>query len=144
MREEQEDFEVKLSFVTLSDDNNTLLLNGNRKYKISLPDNFNDILLPKEQHEVVSLLIVKGCSDFKVDYVSDENITNCAKEVMQFKRERAISAFNNTKLQEKQQEEERKERIRQKAVATRIASRLPSSLVNSDDGNGKDGGKEDE
>jgi hypothetical protein len=87
----QEDYEPKLSFVSLDDDNKTILLNGEAKYFVALPVNISrkNAAIKKD---IIEKLILDGCDKFKVDYVSEDNINNRAKEVVDQLYERPRAA----------------------------------------------------
>jgi replicative DNA helicase Mcm len=87
-QEEAEDFEFKLSFVTLSDDNTMILLNGKPEYAVLLPDNITRGNAASKM-DIIQKLILDGCDKFKGDYVSEENIKNRGKEVVDQFYERA-------------------------------------------------------
>jgi DNA replicative helicase MCM subunit Mcm2 (Cdc46/Mcm family) len=75
------DDEQKLSFVSLDDDKETILLNGEVKYAIALPVNISKkkALVKKD---IIKKLILDGCEKFGFDYVSEDNIENAVKEVV--------------------------------------------------------------
>jgi replicative DNA helicase Mcm len=77
----QEDYEPKLSFVTLDDDNETILLNGEPKYAVALPVNISR-KNAADKRGIIEKLILDGCDKFGFDYVIEENIRNLAKEVV--------------------------------------------------------------
>jgi hypothetical protein len=84
----QEDFEPRLSFVEPEDDNKTILLNGNPDYSLSLPLNLSKKNYA-ERRKTVKSVIYNGCTSFGLHYVSDDNVTNLAKEVVDQLYERA-------------------------------------------------------
>jgi hypothetical protein len=84
----QEDFEVKLSFVSLSDDNITMLLNGDSKYPVKLPSNISK-KNSTDKMRIVASEMLGGCTDYKLDYVSEDNINRRTKEVVDQLYERA-------------------------------------------------------
>jgi hypothetical protein len=88
---QKEEFEEELRFVVLSDDNKTILLNGNPDYSLSLPLN----LLRKKaenRQKAVEGVILNGCTSFGLEYVSLENVTNRAREVIDLLYERKRTA----------------------------------------------------
>jgi replicative DNA helicase Mcm len=77
----EEDFEVKLSFVSLDDDNLTILLNDKPQYTIALPVNISRKNAASKR-DIIQKLILDGCDKFQIDYVSEDNIKNTAKDVV--------------------------------------------------------------
>jgi hypothetical protein len=75
--------EEYLRRVVLSDDNKTILLNGELKYAINLPLNMmsNKKLYTTRWH-TLKTLILNGCHSMGLDELSDENVTKLAKEVL--------------------------------------------------------------
>lgn len=76
----QQDYEPKLSWVSLSDDNKTIMLNGDEKYSGCLPlDTFNSRRNKSfdEQTSVVESVIYNTCAQRGVDSYSSENVRNC-------------------------------------------------------------------
>jgi hypothetical protein len=87
----QEDYEPKLSWVSLSDDNKTIMLNGDEKYSGCLPlDTFNSRKNKSfdEQTSIVESVIYNTCAQRGVDSYSSENVRNCAREVVDLFYER--------------------------------------------------------
>jgi DNA replicative helicase MCM subunit Mcm2 (Cdc46/Mcm family) len=82
------DFEFTLSFVSLSDDNTTILLNGESDYAVVLPDDIS-IKNAASKMDIIQKLILEGCSKYKGDYVSEDALRNCAKEIVSQFYERA-------------------------------------------------------
>lgn len=82
------DFEFTLSFVSLSDDNTTILLNGESDYAVVLPDDIS-IKNAASKMDIIQKLILEGCSKYKGDYVSEDTLRNCAKEIVSQFYERA-------------------------------------------------------
>ena len=80
--------EPKLSFVTLESDNITMMLNGNPKYSLRLPLSISR-KSAEEKKRIVEGKILDGCSNFGVDYVSQDNLRNRTKEVVDLLYERA-------------------------------------------------------
>ena len=96
----QEDYEPKLSWVLLNDDNNTIMLNGDEKYSGRLPmDTFNSRKNKSfnEQTSIVESVIYNTCAQHGIDSYSSENVTNCAREVVELFYERQQSKKNNKK-----------------------------------------------
>lgn len=91
---QDEDFEEKLSCVVLHDDNITMLINGEPGYSVRLP-----ITISKKNSDdkkrVVEDKILDGCGKYGIDYVSEDNIKNRAKEVVDQLYERARVAKKN-------------------------------------------------
>jgi hypothetical protein len=86
----QQEGEASLSFVSLSDDNTAILINGESKYRMLLPKN----LARKnsdEKKKLIQDLILDGCNKYGVFYVGGDAITNCAKQVVDqlYERHRA-------------------------------------------------------
>lgn len=78
-QEDQE--EPRLSFVTLKDDNLTIQLNGESKYSIRLPASISK-KNSADKKRIVEDKILDGCSNFGIDYVSEDNLRNRAREVI--------------------------------------------------------------
>jgi len=80
-KNEDEDLEEEyLKYITLVSDNRTIFLNGKAKYKVHLPKNLGS----KRSHERIQILkdcILDGCDKYDLFYVSEDNLTNLAKEV---------------------------------------------------------------
>jgi hypothetical protein len=87
-QEKEEKFEPYLSEVVLQDDNKTILLNGNPDYSLSLPLNLSR-KNAADKLKAVKGVIFNGCTSFGLNYVSDDNVTNRAKEVIGQLYERA-------------------------------------------------------
>jgi hypothetical protein len=77
----QEDFEPKLSSVSLDADNKTILLNDEPKYAVALPVNISRKNAATKK-DIIEKLILDGCDKFKINYVAEDNIKNRAKEVV--------------------------------------------------------------
>jgi hypothetical protein len=95
----QEDYEPKLSWVSLSDDNKTIILNGDKKYSGRLP---LDIFRKNkssfdEQTRTVESVIYNTCAQHGVDSHSSENVRNCAREVVELFYERRRSSGSKKK-----------------------------------------------
>ena len=87
-QEEEQEEEPKLSFVTLESDNVTMMINGEPKYSLRLPINIVR-KTAEEKKRIVKDKILEGCTTLGVDYVSEENLTNIAKEVVDLLYQRA-------------------------------------------------------
>jgi hypothetical protein len=120
----QTDFEPSLSFVTLSDDGNTLLLNGEEKYSVMLPKNMFRKKAADRQ-KAIETTILNGCNSFRVDYVSEDNVKRRAKEIVDLLYERARvnsssaskkNRDSKTKNSEKQQEQYEEEEVKLKKL----------------------------
>lgn len=85
-REEQND-EPKLSFVVLSDDNLTMHLNGESKYLVKLPINISK-KNSADQMRIIKSKLLGGCDNYGLYYVSEDNIRNRAKEIVDQLHER--------------------------------------------------------
>jgi hypothetical protein len=96
----QEDYEPKLSWVSLSEDNKTIMLNSDEKYSERLP---LDLFSRKnkssfdEQTKIVESVIYNTCAQHGVDSYSSENVRNCAREVVELFYERRRSSSNKKK-----------------------------------------------
>jgi hypothetical protein len=84
----QEDFEPKLSFVSLLNDNITMMLNNNPKYLVRLPISISK-KNAEDKKRIVKEKIFEGCSNFGMDYVSEDNVNHRTKEVVDQLYERA-------------------------------------------------------
>jgi hypothetical protein len=94
----QEDYEPKLSWVSLSDDNKTIMLNGDEKYSGRLPlDIFRKSKSFDERTRIVESVIYNTCAEHGVDSYSSENVRNCAREVVELFYERQRSKKNKKK-----------------------------------------------
>jgi hypothetical protein len=94
----QKDYEPKLSWVSLSDDNKTIMLNADEKYSGRLPlDIFRKNKSFDEQTSMVESVIINTCAQHGFDYVSSENIRNCSREVVELFYERRRSKKNKKK-----------------------------------------------
>jgi hypothetical protein len=91
---QEEHFEEKLSCVVLHDDNITMLMNGESGYPTRLP-----ITISKKSSDdkkrIVEDKILDGCGKYRIDYVSEDNLKNRAKEVVDQLYERARVAKKN-------------------------------------------------
>jgi DNA replicative helicase MCM subunit Mcm2 (Cdc46/Mcm family) len=78
---QEEEYGSYLRFVTLGDDNLTLLLNGEVRYSIPLPRNiFRKNAAGKM--EILQKRIFDGCDKFHHDPGSEENVRNLSKEIL--------------------------------------------------------------
>jgi hypothetical protein len=69
----QEDYEPKLSWLSLSDDNKMIMLNGGEKYSGRLPlDIFRKNKSSDEQTRIVESVIYNICGQHGVDSISSE------------------------------------------------------------------------
>jgi hypothetical protein len=87
--------EEYLKEVVLSDDNKTILLNGELRFSINLPLNMmSNRKLYTTRWDTLEKLIYNSCAQFGIDYVSQDNVTKLAKEVLNtlIERRRAIKA----------------------------------------------------
>ena len=87
----QTDFEPDLSFVTLSDDSYTLLLNDDQRYSIRVPmdlsrKNADDI------QKTIEVEILNACNSFGLDSVTKVNVSNVAKKAVALLNERWAEA----------------------------------------------------
>jgi hypothetical protein len=76
----QTDFEPNLSFVILSDDGYTLLLNGESNYSVTLPMDISRKEAPDRLNAIEST-IRNVCNSFGLDTVSEENVRQKAEQV---------------------------------------------------------------
>src|SRR5215212_8702819 len=83
----EENEEQILSYVRLSDDNKSILLNDNRDHSLSLPANFSR-KSEENQRKIVESLIYNGCASFNYDYKGQDNVRNHAREVVNYYLER--------------------------------------------------------
>ena len=82
MTEEIEEIkEERLSFVSLSQDSKRILLNDSPSCNVPLPRNISSYD-SNQRRRIVERLILKACDKYNVFYVSEDNITCCAKEVV--------------------------------------------------------------
>jgi len=93
LTQEEDGFEEKLSWVSLSGDNKIVLLNGDKKYSGRLPmDVFRKNKSFDEQISIVESVIYNTCAQYGFDYVSSENVRNCSREVVELFYERQRSS----------------------------------------------------
>ena len=85
------DNEPKLSFIEISDDNKAVLLNGKAKYSIKLPRNFSR-KKDDEKQKIIEDLVYGEWDSLGINYVSQENVSRCAKEATNTYRERRRAA----------------------------------------------------
>ena len=88
IHEEQE--ETYLRHVELADDNITMLLNGDPKFAIHLPQNISRKNRAKQQ-DIIETLILDGCCEKyrrRFDYGNEDNIRNLSKEIVDQLNER--------------------------------------------------------
>jgi hypothetical protein len=95
---QEEDFEPKLSFVSLNDDNKTILLNGESQYSVKLPSYTPIKKDNSEKSKIVEDKIYEGCTSHKIDYVTEENVRKCAKEIVEqlYERRRSKKKLGET------------------------------------------------
>jgi hypothetical protein len=84
----QTDFEPNLSFVTLADDGYMLQLNGESNYSVKLLPMDLSRKKAADKTKIIQESILSGCDEYKIDYVSEENINKCAKEMVDLLYER--------------------------------------------------------
>src|SRR5215210_5679314 len=84
-----EDGNGYLSFVALSDDNAEILLNGEQGYKVKIPVKIKAKRDAEDKRKIIEGAIYDGCSIFKIDSISADNVTRAAKEVIGQLYERA-------------------------------------------------------
>jgi DNA replicative helicase MCM subunit Mcm2 (Cdc46/Mcm family) len=91
----QEDFEVKLSFVSLDYDNETILLNDKPQYAVALPVNISKKNAASKR-DIIEKLVLDGCEKFGIDYVGEDNIRNLSKELVNqfYERPRALKTVS--------------------------------------------------
>jgi hypothetical protein len=83
-----------LDFVELQDDNLTMHINADSRYKLLLTKDI-DRLKPSEQIQKIAATIANGCTVYTIDVMNyDETIKKCAKEVYGVRNERIIDAYN--------------------------------------------------
>jgi phage/plasmid-associated DNA primase len=87
----EEEIEERLSFVSLSQDGKRILLNDSPSYNIPLPRNITNYD-SYQRRRTVEQLILKACDKYNVFYVGEDNVSRCAKEVIDqmYHRFRAI------------------------------------------------------
>jgi hypothetical protein len=113
---QEEDFEAKLSFVTLKDDNITMLLNDEPGYPVALPKYIAVKKKREDRIRIVEKKILDGCHMYYLDYVGEENLRNAAKEVVNLLYERenlAAAAAAATEEEQEQQHQPEKEQQQQ-------------------------------
>jgi replicative DNA helicase Mcm len=74
------EFGDELRFVKLSDDNLTMLLNGDPRYPIVLPISISS-KNTTSQMNIIQKLLLDSCEKYRHNYVSEDNIRNRAKEI---------------------------------------------------------------
>ncbi len=80
-------FEPNLSFVTLADDDYTLLLNDDQRYSGRLPMDLSRKKAAEKQKAIEST-ILNACNSYGVDYGSMDNVRQRAKEIVDLLYER--------------------------------------------------------
>jgi hypothetical protein len=91
MTSQEEDFEAKLSFASLDDDNKTILINGESSYSTKLPRGISRMkkTTAAAKQKMIEKTILNYCNSSGIDYVSEENVRNAAKEIVNQLYERA-------------------------------------------------------
>jgi hypothetical protein len=92
--EEWQEEERKLSFVSLTDDNYTMLLNGDVRYSIRLPLDFSR-KRAAERQKIIEGLTYNGCTTFELDYISENNVKSLSREIVDLTFERARAKKKN-------------------------------------------------
>jgi hypothetical protein len=111
--------EESLSFVTLLDDNLTMLLNGKPGYSITLPKYISVKRLREDKSRIVENKIYDGCYQHGLNYVSVGNVKNLTKEVVDQLFEHAAAAkAAQEPNKEEQTEEEQQQQQQPKIEAT--------------------------
>jgi hypothetical protein len=127
----EDDFEGKLSFVELKDDNLTMLINGEFGFPVALPKYISVKKKREDRIRIVENKIFDGCKMYNIDYVSEENVRKITKEVVNLLYERAnmaaaVAASSNEEEQGEGGEEEAEEQQQQpKETTTKIIELTP-------------------
>jgi P4 family phage/plasmid primase-like protien len=110
----EEEEERRLSFVTLLDNNLTMLLNGEPGYPVALP---KYILVKKDREDrlrIVKNKIFEGCNEmYYLDYVSEDNVKRITKEIVNLLYERTNVAAAAEATKEKEEAEEQQQQKKQ-------------------------------
>jgi outer membrane protein OmpA-like peptidoglycan-associated protein len=85
---EIEQFRDSLSFVTLTLDNRKLLLNDNPHYAMRISKELADKKIGYEKTMLIKDLIFEGCETYRIDYLNEQNLERCAREVSKIWYER--------------------------------------------------------
>jgi hypothetical protein len=102
----EDDFDGTLSFVTLLDNNLTMLINGEHRYPVALPRSISKKKKRDDRIRIVKKKIFEGCNEmYYLDYVSEENVTKLTKEVVNVLYERANMAAAAAAKDEGEEEE---------------------------------------
>jgi hypothetical protein len=116
--------EESLSFVTLKDDNITMLINGQPGYPVALPKYVSVKKKREDKFRIVVNKIFDGCGMYCVKPVSEENVKNRANEVVNWLFERAnvaaaaaaAAAATTSQEEEKQEQQSQPEQQEQPVI----------------------------
>jgi phage/plasmid-associated DNA primase len=110
--DEEQEIELSLSSVWINEICQTLLLNGDRQYRILLPRN---IMKEKaeEQHRILTSLILSGCEQYKLYYGGEDNLKSVVVQAMgdiaKRRYEQAFASKEERRQQQQQQEQQKAE-----------------------------------
>lgn len=108
----QESEEQSLSFVTLNDDNLTMLLNGEVGYPVKLPNYIHVKRKREDRIRIVENKIYGGCHMYGMNYVSEDKVRQLTREIVDLLYEREAAAKEKEKEEEEeQQSQEQKEQV---------------------------------
>jgi hypothetical protein len=105
-----EEEEQYLSYVTLSDDNKGIQLNGNKRHSLSFPMDFSKMKF-EEQLGIVESLIYNGCASFNYDYGAPDNVVRFAREVVNNYRQIYKGKKRSKRTEQRQEEEPPKPKV---------------------------------
>jgi P4 family phage/plasmid primase-like protien len=128
---EEVEEEEKLSFVSLSLDAKRILINDSPTCNSYLPKNISSHDA-NQRRRIVEGLILKACSEYNVDYVSEDNITLCAKEVVEQMYQR-FRALQKQEEREEKKGEDTKTLLAERSEMderTKIISYLTGAVMN--------------
>ena len=118
------DIETKLSFITLHDNNLTMLLNGEIGYPVALPKLIHVKSKREDKTRIVENKIIEGCYMHSVNYVSQENVQRLTKEIVDLLYARRIQ-----QIPQQQQTETEEESQEQQTTAAPVLVELTPELT---------------
>ena len=98
----EDDDVVLLSYVELTDDNNSIRLNGNPNFDVKLPEQIHANKRFSAKCKLVEGAIYEGCNRFTVDTVNSQNASILAREVAGQLHERAKGWQQEQRVEQQQ------------------------------------------
>jgi hypothetical protein len=99
------DFEESLRCVELHDDNITILINGELGYPIRLPKYISVKRKREDKTRIVENKILDGCNMHGINYVSEDNVRNLTKEIVDLLYQRTYVAETNEEEEQSEQQQ---------------------------------------